>query len=496
MTLLALIVAPCLSPLLALALALPAESVRLRDGTLVHGEIVEFDESSGFTLERADTGGLLTLRWDHLPAEEVKRIKESRGFTGEDVEPWMVSVVHLVLKNGTTETGVLVDDGHDDTYTLRRRSGTDEFPKRYVHAVESGRAEGLDIYPPEDLYLAILQELGTPVDAPGHFGMAVASEGARLYERAREHYTTAAELDPEFKPDLIASRVRRCDIKVDEAAETEVLDEIRRRLFRKQFDQAQELVTEFREDFPGSRQLGDLATLEQDIAQRRRQALAGRIISDYFSFLDVALSRIARTDGVTLGAAMELCEEGVHEEVVEKLGRSYGVDEEVIETLWDERRGGSVRSSFYGTGTFILGSDRALDWSVGKGGEEEAEDGAGLDEEEEEDLAKRIEDVLRRRQAEVANRRSGARRDRALSDAGLTPDQWWEQSGTEDRIRWLSAYYAEFSGHLEIIRAKPRVCRLCEGQGFIEGVNELNEIVRDTCPSCKDLKYERLVSYR
>ena len=46
--------------LMALLAVTPADIVRLADGRLVHGTIVDFDEGTGFTLVRADTGGRAT----------------------------------------------------------------------------------------------------------------------------------------------------------------------------------------------------------------------------------------------------------------------------------------------------------------------------------------------------------------------------------------------------------------------------------------------------
>ncbi len=487
----------CTAALLALALEATAlEIVRLRDGTLVHGEIVEFDEATGFTLLRVDNGGLLTLRWNHLSAEEARRIKVSRGFTGEEVELYEVDVVQLLMKNGTFETGALVEGGPRDVFTLRRRSGVDEFPKRYVQSVESARAEGLAIFSPDELYLRILTEQGTPTTAAEHLDVAVTCEGARLYARAREHYRATRDTDPEYRPDLLASRLERVDIRIEEAAATALLDELRQRLYRRQFDTAEELAARFREEFPASRQLGDLADLQQQIAERRREFHAGRIISDYFSFLNAGLSRIARNDDMTLGAAMELVEEGLHEELVTKLSRSYGVDEEIIQELWDTRRGGSLRSSSYGSGTFILGPDKALKWKLGRHGADEDEEDADDLDPEDEDLESRIEEVLRRRREQAQSRQSSARANRGLESVGLSPDEWWAATPRDDRQRWLSAYFAEFSGQLDIERAKPVPCRTCRADGFVEIINDRNEVERVTCPTGKGLRYERLVSFR
>jgi hypothetical protein len=494
-----LVIPAALAAGLALLLLLPAaagEIVRLRDGTLVHGEITDFDEGTGFTLVRADTGGRVPLRWEHLPPAEVTRLKESRGFTGEDPQPWLVDVVHLLMKNGTTESGVLVDDGRGDVYTLRRRHGTDSFPKQYVRTVETGRVDGLSVYPPEELYGVMLAELGTPVTAAQHFALAVACEGAGLYQPALDHYASVQALDPKLKSELIATRLPRLAIKLEDKAETAFLDDIRNRLYRKQFDDALGMVNAFRAQYPASRQLGELSALEGDIGRQRKEFYAAKVVSDYFSFLGKALNEIARRDGMTLGAAVQLLEESVHDDIVKRIATTYRTSDEQAAALWTARRGGSVRTSSYGTGTFVLGEQKALDFfdSADDPGKKAAPEEAKP--EEEESLEKRIEDVLAQRaqQAQARAKQKTAQRD--LS-AGLSPDDWWASVSLDDKVAWLSSYYAEFSGQIKVLRAKPRPCRTCDALGTVDQMNEeKGQIEAVTCPTCKGLKSERLVNYR
>ena len=86
--------------------------------------------------------------------------------------------------------------------------------------------------------------------------------------------------------------------------------------------------------------------------------------------------------------------------------------------------------------------------------------------------------------------------DDTLSQEGLTPEEWWEDQSTEEKSRWLSAYYAELSGQLRVIEARGRPCRHCDARGYMEGTDDKGEVIRITCPICKDLKFERLVRCR
>ena len=482
------------APAAALPAAPAPEVVRLKDGTLVHGEIEEFDEGTGFSLRLADTGGLLKLRWENLGAAEVRRIKESRGFTGEDTPPYLVNVVHLVMKNGTTETGLLVDDGKRDAYTLKRRNGTDSFPKQFVASVESGRVEGLSIYAPEDLYRVILDEQGAPATAADHLRVAVACDGAGLYEQAYEHYQLVQQLDPKLKPELIATRVQRARIRIEDKAETAVLDEIRNRLYKNQFDEALAMVADFKKTYPSSRQTGDLSALQAEIGRRRHDHYADKIVSDYFAFLGKSLGEIARKDGMTLGVALETLDNAVHDEVIKKLAAAYNMTEEGVSQLWAQRQGGSVRTSSYGTGTFVLGKQKALNW-IGADDASKDEPEAGTEPSASDDLEDRIEKLLKKRQDEAAKRAKESASGQELSE-GATPDDWWAAASTDDRTHFLTAYYAEFSKQLKVLRTKPRNCRICEGLGTVEMMNDKGEIEARTCQTCKGLKYERLVNFR
>ncbi|MGQ0554238.1 MAG: hypothetical protein ACT4PU_13585 [Planctomycetota bacterium] len=471
-----------------------SEIVRLADGTLLHGEILEFDEATGILLKRVDNGGTLQLRWEHLPLAEVKRLKASRGFLGEEPEPWLVSVARLVLANGTTELGVLVEDGRSDVFTLRRRHGTDSFPRQYVRAVESAKVDGLAVYSPADLYQLIVAERGVPASAEQHFDLAVVCEGASLHAQALEHYTAAQQLDAAYRRELIATRLQRAKVRVENVAETAQLDGIRNRLYKKQFDEALEAVAAFRTQYPTSSQLGDLAQLEADIGRERLRHYAEKAVPDYYSFLGKSLFEIARNPQMTIDAAQELLETSVHEEIVARLASNYRMSPQGVEELWRERRGGSVRTAGYGSGTFILGAAKALRL-LGPDAESKAGAAESSEAVDPDDLQARIEEVLKKRQQEAAARAEASQAAKALK-GGLSPDQWWEQATFDDRQRWLTAWYAEFSGHLEALRAKFNDCRICNGLGTIQGVNEKNEVVTVACSTCKGLKSERLVNFR
>ncbi|MFT7463237.1 MAG: hypothetical protein ACI9EF_001581 [Pseudohongiellaceae bacterium] len=481
--------------LLLIATPVRAEIIQLRDGTLVHGEIVSFDEGVGITVERVDTGGVLSLAWAHLPASEVRRLKASRGFTGEDAELYTVQVTHLLLRNGTTETGLRVDSAGDDTIALQRRGHVDSFPKGQISAVQTGRVEGRLVLTPDELYLRLIDEVGQASDAPSHFALAVACEGAGLLELAQGHYLTTGTLDSQLKVELIRSKLAWLEIKIEDAAETEALGEIRHRLYRKQFALCSELAEAFRLEYPQSRQLGALVELEGDIESTKREFRGQGIVSAYFKRLDRQLTALARDEELTIDVAQEIMETAVHEEIVSGLADEYDMSPETVQELWDARRGGSVRSYNYGTGTFILGKAKALEFGrFDQQGDEQAESLEGSATEE--DFDDLVERVKRQRQEQAARRQSSRRGSGSLDDEGLSADEWWLVQPLDEKKRWLSAYYAEASQQLRVIEARSRHCRRCDARGYIEGTDQDGAPIQATCPVCKDLKFERLVRCR
>lgn len=471
-----------------------AEILRLKDGTLIHGELLSFDEGTGITVQRVDTGGVLELLWEHLPADEVRRIKASRGFTGEDPEPYLVSVVHLVLRNGTTESGIPVDSDDPALIALQRRGDVDSFPRSEVAQVQTGKMEGLEVLTRDELYLRLLEENGAPTDGQSNLDLAIACEGAGLFEQSREHYQAVGELEPGLKPELVASKLAYLAIKIEDAAETAELEAIRTRLYKKQFELAAEMAAEFRRTYPDSRQLADLQVLESDIARRKRDYHGRGIVSDYFALLDKRLARLARDASLSLEVVQNLAETAVHEEILASLAEEYVLSEDTVQELWDERPSGSVRSFTYGTGTFILGKTKALEF--GRFDDEEDELAAADEEQLEADFDDLVEQVKRQRQKLKAERQAAGRGSSALDDEGPTPDEWWTGQSSEDKARWLSAWFAEMSGQVRVIEARGRPCRHCDARGYLEGTDEDGEPIQITCPVCKDLKYERLVRCR
>ncbi len=64
---------------------LSAQSVQLRDGSILVGEIQNAD-GEGFTLQRTDNGGMLKLRWNHLTESSAKLHRTTYGLLNTEDE--------------------------------------------------------------------------------------------------------------------------------------------------------------------------------------------------------------------------------------------------------------------------------------------------------------------------------------------------------------------------------------------------------------------------
>jgi len=471
------------------------EIIRLKNGQELHCKILSCSEEEGITVERLDTGGVLDLGWDHMRAEDAQKIKLSYGFTGENAEPVRIRAKRVWLRNGTFEDGLLITSDKPGTVCLERKGKRYYFSQAQVRDVENIQADAQEICTPEDLFL---QETGgrIPEEARECFNLGVYCESITYYPKALELYRKAGELDPSFKPDVIQRKIRLMETKLNEADATAVLDDVRSLIYRQKFALALDRIEEFERLYPQSVQSEDKIRLRGLALERRHAYFQQRILTDYFTYAERLANQIALDREISLQGALEFAAEEMGPAVRGKLAEDvFKIPLEEVEELWTNRKGGSVRSASYGTGTFVLGAKAKAMPEESKAeekpaAEEKAEEGSSLDDR----LKKRIEAIRKQKTAERSKPSSA----RGMEDIGLTPDQWWAAAAAQDRKRFLVAYYAEESGDLALVRIQLQPCRNCNGRGFLEQMSATagEEDEKIPCEICKTLGVERTVFFR
>jgi hypothetical protein len=468
------------------------EIIRLKNGVELHGELIRFDPEEGVTVKRFDNGGVVTLRWEHIIDADVKAIKTARGYGEMEAEVILIKAQRILLITGDYVTGVPVESARSGILTLHRMGKNYEYLHNQIKDVTIVEVEAQEIYTAQELYDQKVGE-ALPETALDHFKLAVFCESVAFYGRALEHFKLAAELDPSFKPGAVARKVEQMELKESEAAATSHLNEIRNRLYKKKFADALKKCDSFSESFPDSRQVGELEMLRAKIIEKRRIYYQQEILSDYFSFMERVATKVATNKELSLDDALAYTRDEMGPDIRKVLASSYDMEEEEIEDLWLNRRGGRLRSANYGTGTFILGADaKELPTTEEDEGEEKKEEKAEPTTTDDL-LRKRIEEIKKERSKRAKQRKSRIQ----IDDIGLTPEKWWKSANTNSKTQLVCAFYAEKSGDMKISRVKFRNCSACNGKGWFEYFSSGdNKDAKEPCTTCKTLAIVRIVYFK
>ncbi|MHC4942634.1 MAG: hypothetical protein ACYTG7_06380 [Planctomycetota bacterium] len=470
------------------------EIIRLKNGKELHCEILSSSEERGVTVKRLDNGGVLELRWEHMLPADAKQIKYACGYTGEEAEAVRIWAKRVWLRNGTFEDGLACESDRPGSICIRRKGRKYYFNARQVKDIENVELEANQVYTLDELFQQKLGEAApeTPLD---YFNMGVFCESITFYTKALEMYAKARELDEAYKPDVMARKIRLMEAKLEEADATALLDDIKSLIYRRKFALALGRIAEFEADFPESVQTTDKDRLKAEALKKRHAFYQQRILTDYFTYMDRLASKIAADRAAVLDGALDFTAEEMGTSIREKLAEDvYKIPLEEVEILWEDRKGGSVRAASYGTGTFILGPERAKQMP------EDREDALKEEEKEEEDattlderLKKRIEEIRKRKSKEKSKTKSRMR----LEDIGRSPEDWWRNESAANRKRFIIAFYAEESGDMKIMRVKLNPCRNCNGEGWLEQISTTGEDEKKIpCELCKTLGVERTVFFK
>ncbi len=482
---------PFLLALMVFQAVAAGEIIRLKNGVELHGKVVEFDNEVGITVQRYDNGGVLDLRWEHILDADVKALRLARGYGDEEAAPIFIKAKKMLLINNEYVIGVPVESSRPGFIALRRLGKIDEYPQAVVKEMETIDVEVQEVFTLEELFQQKLSE-GIPETALDHFNLGVFCESIEFYDRALELFMAVTELDPEFKADLIIQKVKRMEVKIREKEATDLLRDIRNRIYKKMFSTAFEFCDKFVEEYPDSVQMGDLEKLRAQAVSKRRQYYQTKILTDYFSYLDRIATKVSSHKEYKLDDALSYARDELGSDVRKKLSEEFDMEIEEIEDLWLNRKGGRHRTASYGEGTFILGDEATLmpveDEDDDK--KKEAKEPATLDEK----LKQKIEGIRKSRDRESRRRRSRIN----VDDVGQTPDQWWMNAKEKQRRSFLLAYYAENSGDMKIVKVRLMNCPYCCGKGYFEHFTQgtEGESNKEVCTVCKTIKYYRVVLYK
>lgn len=447
------------------AIPLAATMLRMRDGSIRWGEIVAHDPD-GLNFRLLAHGGEVRLGWDMLDPAEENELRELFGYVDVASEELMIIADSLVLNDGRTVTGVIIDR-EGPNFLVKVDGNLQAVPKRRVASLTSGQLmPALDVYSREELYGQYLANLDE-TDAASHVELARLCERILDFSAASTHYAAALELGvPTDEEEALRFAATRAGTKAKQQEQIDFLRETDTLRKRGQFDEALLRLAGFPQAFPGSPLVQDAAEKLLRTEQLRDEA-ARKLVQRRWTYWAKRIARVAQkelslqaAESYATGQLTEEIQKRVHADVVKNI--STAIPLEAIGEYWATRRKGRFASTSYGKATWLLGPERARAGATDEKKEEKREKETALDRERVE-FEKKLKRFLDNQQR-AAQRRGGA------DDAEEAAEFWSTISGSS-RASWLFAFYVEFGGAYEL-SARPRTpnCTTCGGTGGREVV--------------------------
>ncbi len=473
--------------------------IRLKDGNFLFAEVLSHDEA-GILIRRLDTGGQITLRWNHLFPAEEDRLRIKYGYKDQSREEVRVQADRLRLNDGTERIGFLIDRSGEDLF-LRIKETVIPVPKsKLVAPADRVEINALEVYTKDQLYEMKAAEL-SPTDATGFLDLGRFLVRIRDLKRALESFKKVQTLDAAFHAEEVTATVARLENQVARQEEIDALDAIDSLRGRREFSKALELCQAFLKKWPQSSFLNELTIKQKGIFREREELLNKTVVLRWYA----AAERIAGKKGMdpTLGQAdaQDYAQKEMSKEIQEKLVEEIKkinseITPEQIRSIWTKRgKLASVHRATYGDGTFVLGAERAQKDCLGEKDKEKKQDRRSDEEKELQEKVRRYIENFQKAQKQGSG---------STEEDG--PDLWWEKARGSEKQQWILAYYAEFGGDMEVTRPICELCPSCGGAGAVtvletssgsDSGNQSGPRSRQfPCPSCHKMQIRRGVYYK
>jgi len=480
--------------------------LRLRDGNVLWGAI-EAHTPEGITFRRLETGGRLTLPWVILDPGEESDLRLRFGYVDAQAEELMVDAHRFTLVDGKEIVGVIVNRTPNDIW-VKRAEGSVPVPKARIRGSSAlVHVPALDIYTKEELYQKRASELQAQLQEEGEAGARVHDEMARYCERlfdyvnALTHYQAVREKAPGYDSVRIGGAIARCETKAALQEQVDVLARIDLLRARKNYEKALALLDRFPELYPDSPLLEDWNKMRSRVAKHQERDARALVVKRWHywsSRLAKEAARRLETYQETLDYLDETMGLEVNEAVRKDLERvDPTITAELVRRLWDEREGGRYEQTTYGTGTWLLGPDRAQDMLESEEEEEEeaASKATGSSAAARKEFEKKIARYLKNIEL--------SRKAQAGSTGDEDPEVFWDEWNLAGRAQWVRSYYVENSGDFRDLKVRLSNCRECGGGGFKEILFTGSAISgsrsgthRVPCPNCRAVQVIRRLRYR
>ena len=458
----------------------------LADGTQIFGIVLK-DECTDASIVIRDrrTGGKRTLAWNQLEAKTARELRIDLGLETADLkDSQRVLGVEIRNRAGNVFTGLLLNEktAHQDGFYLLKTSERDyKIPVRDVAEPPEAIELAADaVYTPTELYERKLAD-APPATAVDHFRIADYARKVGALEAAKKHYEMVLTFDEKrYPPEKIRQLLDVVEKLLSQQEAREELRKIKQAFVYARFDQASQLIEEFRAKHKDEVLLTSLAELEEEGKQRRQEHYVALVAREIPKIVKDRLSRKLRdepeltlSDGTRYAGGQATTKDGVTAEALEQIVERLGVDRKRVLELWELRPKRTIRLGFFRDGSFIV-IDNA-------------------------------EDPMARAPKMKTPPKSASGKKITLPQPRpqVTPDQWWEMKRGAKKHRdlrdFLFAYWAQESGMCEVLDPKKVTCATCNGKGYVMQILTTTQgsiPYADRCQTCHGSLRFRIVRWR
>jgi ribosomal protein S27AE len=475
----------------AAAVPIAADTVRLKTGRTLHGDILNAD-MDGFQFKRWDNGGSLYMPWSALASSEARRLRSA--LLPEPVATRAtVKALRVITEQQTVVEGMVIEETPEKLVLKLGARKTPIPVKSIKHRVEI-ELDAEQVFTPDELYELKAAEVdATTVD--GNLALAEYALSLGLSAKARGHYEKVKEIDVAQK-DKIDALLAEFDKRQKEAEAKKMKADILVLSKTGKFEQAKELLAKLKDSYAETEATKDLDAVAQKLQAdedlfktKREEFLRKEIVPAYYESMERLIRRKTAERDVKLETARAYVDSNLETEIKASLASKFSVKDTDVDKFWSERQVTQTRSASYGSGTWIIAGGQAGPIQM-KGPQQQPQQQRS-NTSRSGNRTSTLERLLGGSRSTRQPQRQAAPQPQIYKLD--TAEEWWQGVTSQTRVDWLKAVFAEKA--MKVVQRKERKCPQCEGQGNVIRVSADSQ-EELPCKRCHGTKTEVTVIFQ
>lgn len=483
-----------------------AEQIRLSDGRFLQGDVEEVKED-GFTFRLTETGGRIFLRWSQVEDGLKKRLLNERDpDEGLNLEV-LVDGARLELINGEVLEGEITPTSRGYTVVNlkfpkgKSISKEDVLEDGYVPDIRIDASAVME----EEKVLEVAESQRTLEEAREYYELARIADRLGLYEAARDYVVLAQAAGPDT---ALAQKLDDYGQRLEELIrQKEVLTAVaaaRKLAAKHMYKTALDTMTQAKTDYDPQGEV--LAKFDEVYAEIDADFTDYIIDRWYKTVKSVIRAKLKEDKEMTAREGFAWARSNLNDAIADALAKETFGEAADLRKRFDSRKDDDAeyqdiplkKASFDEDGFYDLvgghlpsaGKSKDSSSSSGSGsnggnaprkdrgrdgcalppnfeellrdadGDEfQAEDGGGIDEEDVQDLVRRLRRAAEEELGKKSNEPSGSSSKQDLSkltvpDTVPSLEEWWEKASRSKKTDWLLAVYVKYGGAMTVFEEK------------------------------------------